>query len=82
MLQDCQISFTENLNVILIRQWQATLYIFSGIGVVLNILMDILDLSQDNIDWTPVMIGSVSMGFIVWTLIRNYLHDYVNLEKI
>ena len=82
MLQDCQIFFPENLNVLLIRQWQATLCIFNGIGQVINILMFILDLSRDNVDWTLPMIGSVSMGFIVWAVIRSYLHDYVNLEKI
>ena len=81
-MQDYLILFPEILNAILIRQWEATLCVFNGIGLVLNTLMVVLDLSQDNIDWTPVMIGSVSMGFIVWTLIRNYLHDYVNLEKI
>ena len=82
MIEDSYASLPGKLNFELIDQWQATLKIFISIGQVLNIIFLIIDLSRENMDWTIPMISSVSMGIILWTIIRAYLRIYVNLDKI
>ena len=74
--------FPGKLNVKLIEQWQSTLLIFISVGQVLNIIGLIQDLSRDDNDRTIPIISSVSMGIILWSIIRGYLHKYVNLDKI
>ena len=74
--------FSGTLDKDFIRQWQRTLLIFNGILVIVNAMWHLLEFSPEDQDWTLSIINSISMAFIVVGLIKTYLKEFVNLDKI
>lgn len=63
-----------------IRQWQLTLFIFNGIGLVVKIFLDLFQAGMDS--WVPPTIIALTMGIILITGCKNYLEDFVKIDKI
>ena len=74
--------FPGTLDIPFILQWQRTLAIFNGIIVSVNTIWFLLDLAQEDQDLTDTIIGSVSMAFIVAGLVKTYIKEFVNIDKI
>ena len=74
--------FPGTLDKDFIRQWQRTLLIFNGILVIVNAIWCLLDLSEEDQDWTQAIVNSISMALIVAGLIKTYIKEFVKLDKI
>ena len=74
--------FSGTLDKDFIRQWQRTLLIFNGILVIVNAVWVGLDLAEEDQDLTLTIINSTAMALIVAGLIKTYLKEFVNLDKI
>ena len=74
--------FPGSLDIALIRQCQRTLLIFNGILLIVNAIWFLLDLAQEDQDLTLTIIGSTSMALIVVGLIKTYIKEFVNLDKM
>ena len=74
--------FPGTLDIPFIRQWQKTLFIFNGILLTVNAIWFLLNLAQDGQDLTDHIIGSASMALIVAGLVKTYMTQFVNLDKI
>ena len=70
------------LDISFIRQWQTTLFICNGILLPVNATWLLLNLSEEDQDWTQTIIYSISMALIVVGLIKTYIKEFVNLDKI
>ena len=71
-----------SLNITLIRQWQKTLSTISALGLILNVSLTMLTSTQQYIEWTLSVIVTLTMTYIVTGFVRNYLNDYVSLDKL
>ena len=75
--------FPGTLDRDFIRQWQRTLLIFNGILVILNAVWVCLDFAEEDQDLTLTIVTCVTaMALIVAGLIKTYLKEFVNLDKI
>ena len=74
--------FPGTLDKDFIRQWQRTLLIFNGILVIVNAVWICLDLAEEDQDLTLAIINSTAMALIVAGLIKTYLKEFVNLDKM
>ena len=74
--------FPGSLDIALIRQCQRTLLIFNGILLIVNAIWFLFDLAQEDQDLTLTIIGSTSMALIVVGLIKTYIKEFVNLDKM
>lgn len=74
--------FPGTLDIPYIRQWQKTLVICNGILLTINALLFLLNLVQEGQDLTDHIIGSASMALIMAGLVKIYLKQYVDLDKI
>ena len=81
---ECVFSFPGTLDIPFILQWQRTLAIFNGIIYIVsvNTIWFLLDLAQEDQDLTETIIGSVSMALIVAGLVKTYIKEFVNLDKV
>ena len=74
------LSVFDSSDVKLIQHWQVTLLIIHSACFVCKIFFDIAILSMQ--DWqlsAGVMLG---LGIFTYTFAKNYLDEYVHLEKI
>ena len=74
--------FAGTLDIPFIRQWQKTLFIFNGILLTVHAIWFLLNLVQEGQDLTDHIIGSASMALIMAGLVKIYLKQYVDLDKI
>ena len=63
-----------------IRQWQITLMIFNAVALCLSVLLIMLD--SEHLDWSLPMMGTLSMMTVVAYLLKRYVEEFVNLDKI
>ena len=74
--------FAGTLDIPFICQWQKTLFIFNGILLTVNAIWFLLNLVQEGQDLTGHIIGIASMALIMAGLVKIYLKQYVDLDKI
>lgn len=67
-------------DIILIHQWQSTLIIFNAVGVLLKVVLDLASLSLQ--DWRLTAGFFITVCLFIFSFCKNYLEEYVHLEKI
>ena len=68
------------LDISFVRQCLITMMIFNGVALVLDFLSSLIH--SDDHDWFLPMIGTLSMMTVIAYIVKIYLGEYVNLDKL
>ena len=64
----------------LVHQWQITLTIMNGVALSLSALSKMLD--SENHELMLPMLGTLSAMFFISVMVKIYVKEYINVDKI
>lgn len=65
-----------------IHQWQITLLIFNGLGVVCKVFCDVAIAGEDMQDTIISACFTITISIFISSFLKNYMEEYVHPEKI